>query len=62
MTYLFYDLFRHPEWQGGLRKGAVDAVGEQAYPDYNLIHGLPVLETVVQEIYRFQLVSPDVLR
>lgn len=62
MTYLFYDLFRHPEWQRGLHKGAVDAVGEQAYPDYYLIHGLPVPGTVLQEIYRFQLVSPDAFR
>lgn len=61
LTYLFYDLAHHPEWQTRLHKELVDALGEQASPDYNAIQALPVLEAVVQEIFRFRPASPDAL-
>jgi cytochrome P450 len=59
LTYLFYDLAHHPEWQLRLHQELKDAIGEQVSPDYSAISQLPVLEAVVQEIFRLRPASPD---
>lgn len=59
LTYLFYDLARHPEWQLRLHQELKGAIGEQVSPDYGTISRLPVLDAVVQEIFRLRPASPD---
>lgn len=59
MTYLFWELAKHPEWQTRLREELKHAVGDQANPPYSAISELPVLEAVVQETFRLHPAAPD---
>lgn len=59
LTYLFWELAHHPEWQLKLREELEDAVGEQTDPDYTAVAELPVLEAITQEIFRLRPASPN---
>lgn len=62
LTYLFWELARHPEWQQRLRNeinAALDGKGEY---DYNAIAELPILDAVVQETLRLRPAVPSGLQ
>ncbi|KEF58613.1 uncharacterized protein A1O9_06539 [Exophiala aquamarina CBS 119918] len=61
LTYLFYEMARHPEWKMRLHEELKRVVGDTASPEYNVIEKLPVLEAVVQEIFRLRPAAPDAL-
>lgn len=61
LTYLFYEPARHPEWRLRLREEMKGAIGEQVSPEYSAIEKLPILEAVVQEIFRVRPAAPDAL-
>jgi cytochrome P450 len=62
LTYLFYELSRHPEWQLRLRDEVNSALGDQADFMYDKISELPVLEAVAQEILRLRPAAPSGLQ
>ena len=57
LTYLFWELAHHPEWQVRLREELKEAVQQQESYSYSAISELPVLEGVVQEIFRVRPAS-----
>lgn len=54
LTYLFWELANHPEWQLQIRDELTEALTGEANFDYNAISELPVLEAVIQETFRLR--------
>ncbi|KAJ9606301.1 hypothetical protein H2200_009262 [Cladophialophora chaetospira] len=59
LTYLFWELAHHPEWQLRLRAELKESISEQTNPDYAAVSELPVLEGITQEIFRLRPASPN---
>jgi cytochrome P450 len=62
LTYLFWDLANHPEWQLRLREELKGAIGNEDNFEYKAVSELPVLDAVVQEILRIRPASPSGLQ
>ena len=62
LTYLFWDLANHPEWQMRLRDELSEAIGDATDFEYKDISELPVVEAVVQETLRLQPAGPSSLQ
>jgi cytochrome P450 len=60
LTYLFWELSHHPEWQQKLREELSLALKDydNDFP-YDAVSDLPILEAVVQETLRFRPASPS---
>lgn len=59
LSYLFYELSNHPQWQARLREELKDVPQSQKY---SAIAELPILEAVVQEILRLRPAAPASLQ
>lgn len=62
LTYLFWELAHHPEWQLRLREELNEALDGKDTYDYNTISELPVLDAVVQETLRLRPAAPSGLQ
>ncbi|KAH8891580.1 cytochrome P450 [Thozetella sp. PMI_491] len=62
LTYLFWELSHHPEWQARLHEELKEAVGDQTSYEYEAISKLPLLDAVVQEILRLRPAAPSGLQ
>jgi cytochrome P450 len=58
LTYLFWELARHPEWILRLREEVNEALQGQDTFSYHEISELPVLDAVIQEILRVRPAGP----
>lgn len=54
LTYLFWELAHHPEWQVQLREELKGALHQRKEYSYSEITELPILEAVVQELFRLR--------
>ncbi|VUC35651.1 unnamed protein product [Clonostachys rosea] len=62
LTYLFWELARHPEWIVKLREELNEALQGRDTFSYHEISELPVLEAVIQEILRLRPAGPSGLQ
>lgn len=59
LTYLFWELARHPEWQRKLRSEiSHDIVWTDGLPSFKDISELPLLDAVVNEALRLHPAAP----
>lgn len=61
LTYLFWELARHPEWQKRLREEFKQACGDTSSPDYAIVSELTILDAVVNELLRLWPAAPAAL-
>lgn len=54
LTYLFWELAHHPEWQNRLRWELTNAIHEKQEYSYGDISDLPILDAAVQELFRLR--------
>jgi cytochrome P450 len=57
-SYLFWEMAKHPEWQGHLQEELKTVTWTKVVPEYRMISKLPVLEALIQEALRLWPASP----
>ncbi len=62
LSYLFWELSHHPEWQTRLRDELKQACGDKPDPAYSDVSELPALDAVVYELLRLWPTAPASLQ
>ena len=62
LTYLFWELARHPNWQIELRKELLGKPWEESVPTYKAVVDLPILDCVINEALRLHPAAPASLQ
>lgn len=57
LTYLFWELAKHPEWQERLRQELKSRTSDEV-PKYTTIADLPVLDAIMNESLRLHPAAP----
>ncbi len=62
LTYLFWELARHPTWQTKLRNELLEKPWVDSVPTYKAVVDLPVLDCVINEALRLHPAAPASLQ
>lgn len=61
LTYMFYELAKHPQWQTRLQS-ELDEAALQEVPEYKNVMKLRVLDAIIHETLRFHPAAPASLQ